>query len=67
MEKHKHSKVKGFLNISCEPKIHAIPKAWDESVLIVQKKYGKKQTFPNYETRKYFMLSRNPYNSQTTG
>ena len=30
MVKQKHLKVKGFLNISREAEIHAIPKAWDE-------------------------------------
>ena len=30
MRKDKHSKVKGFLNISREAEIHAIPKTWDE-------------------------------------
>ena len=65
MGKHKHSKVKGFLNISLE--IHAIPEAWDDWIPIVWKKYGKKQTFQNYEIPKYFMWSRKPYNSQTTG
>ena len=30
MVKQKHSKVKGFLNISGEAEIYAVPKAWDE-------------------------------------
>ena len=30
MVKQKHLKVKGFLNISREAEIHAIPIAWDE-------------------------------------
>ena len=30
MEKYKHSKVKGFLNISRETRIHVVPKVWDE-------------------------------------
>ena len=30
MAKEKHSKIKGFLNLSGEAEIHAIPKAWDE-------------------------------------
>ena len=47
--KQKHSKIKGFLNISREAEIHAILKAWDEWVLIVWEKYGEKQTFQNYE------------------
>ena len=46
--------------------IHTIPKIWDEWIPIVWKKYKKKETFQNYEVLKYFMWSRNPYNSQTT-
>ena len=42
MGKHKHSKVKGFWNISRETEIHAIPKAWDELIPIKRKKYGEK-------------------------
>ena len=42
MGKHKHSKVKVVLNISGGTEIHAIPKAWDEWIPIVRKKYGKK-------------------------
>ena len=34
MEKHKHSKVKGFLHILHETEIHAIPKAWNELIPI---------------------------------
>ena len=30
MGKHKHSKVKGFLEILREAEIYAIPKTWDE-------------------------------------
>ena len=30
MGKHKHSKVKGFLQILREAEIYAIPKTWDE-------------------------------------
>ena len=66
MEKCKHSKVKGFLNISRETRIHAVPKVWDEWIPIVRKKYGDKQIFQSYKIPKYFMWSRNPYNSQTT-
>ena len=64
--KHKHSKVKDFSNILRETEIHAVPKALDEWISIVRKKYGKKQTFQNYEIPKYFVWSRLPYNSQTT-
>ena len=39
----KHSKVKGFLNISRKAEIHAISKAWDERIPIVLKKYGEKK------------------------
>ena len=41
MEKHKHSKVKSFINISVWKKIRAITKAWDEWTSFVLKKYGK--------------------------
>ena len=47
--KQKHSKMKGFLNISREAEIHAILKAGDEWIPIVWEKYGEKQTFQNYE------------------
>ena len=70
MGKRKYSEVKGFSNISREKKQqkkHAISKAWDEWIPIAQEKYGEKQTFQNYEVPKYFLWSRNPYNSQTTG
>ena len=55
MGKHKYSKVKGFLNILRETEIHAIPKASHEWIPIAREKYGKKQTFQNYEVPKYFM------------
>ena len=48
MGKHKHSKVKGFLQILHEAEIYAIPKTWDEWTSIVWQKYVKKQTFQNY-------------------
>ena len=47
MGKHKHSEVKGFLNIFHEAEIHAIPKASDEWIPIVPEKYGKKQIYQN--------------------
>ena len=39
--KHKHSKVMGFLHISCVTLIHAIPKIWEKWIPKVRKKYGK--------------------------
>ena len=48
MGKREHSKVKGFLNILCKTEFHAILKAWDQWIPIVQEKYGKKQTFKKY-------------------
>ena len=50
----KHSKVKGFLNISRKAEIHAISKAWDERIPIVLKKYGKKN-IPKLWVPKYFL------------
>ena len=47
MRKHKYSKVKGFLKISCEAEIHTIPKRWDEGIPILQNKYGKTETTPS--------------------
>ena len=52
MGKHKHSKVKGFLQILREAEIYAIPKTWDEWISIVWQKYVKKQTFQNYGFKK---------------
>ena len=45
MGKHKHSKVKGFLNFSREAEIHAVPKSWDERIPMLREKYEKTQTF----------------------
>ena len=39
MGKHKHSKIKCFLNISCEAEIHKIPKQRDEWISLLQNKY----------------------------
>ena len=39
-----HSKVKGFLHISRETEIQAIPKPWDEWIPILRNKYGETQT-----------------------
>ena len=67
MAKLKHSKVKRFLNISREAEIHAIPKAWHDWNPIVWEKYGEKTNIPKLWPPKYFLWSRNLYNSQTTG
>ena len=42
MGKHKHSKVKGFLNISYKVELHANLEAWDKRISIAREKYGKK-------------------------
>ena len=49
MGKHKHFKFIGFLNISGEAKIHAIPKIWEKRIYIAQKSMGK-QRFPKFFT-----------------
>ena len=67
MGKYKYSKAIGFLHISCEASIHTISKIWEKWILIVRKKYGKKQIFQIYWFLKYFRWSRNPYNSQNMG
>ena len=54
MGKHKHIKVKGFLNFSYEAEIHAVPKTWEKWISIVQEKYGKTQAFRIYGFLKYF-------------
>ena len=63
--KHKYSKGMGFLHISREKEIHAIPKRWDDLIPVSQKKYGKSQTFPRFcsltdlELMKWMMKCRN--------
>ena len=64
MGKHKHLKVKVFLNFSYEAEIHAVPKTWEKWISTVRENCGKTQTFQIYGFLKYFGLSRNPYNSQ---
>ena len=44
----------GFLNISGEAEIHAIPKTWGKWILIVREKYEKTQMFQSYGFLKYF-------------
>ena len=44
MEKHKHFKFMGFLNISDEAEIHAIPRTWEKWMPMIREEYGKKQT-----------------------
>ena len=36
MGKHKHFKVKGYLNFSLEAEIHAVPKIWEEWISMVR-------------------------------
>ena len=67
MGKHKHVKVKGFLNFSYEAEIHAVPKTYEKGISIVKEKRGKTQTFQVYGFLKNFGWSRNPYNSQNMG
>ena len=64
MEKHKHFKFMGFLNISDKAEIHTIPRTWEMWIPIIREKYGKKQTFQSNGFLNYFEWSRNPYNSQ---
>ena len=43
MKKHKHFRVKGFLNVLFEAEIHAVPKKkW---ISLIQEKNGKTQKF----------------------
>ena len=46
MAEHKHSKYKGFLNISREAEIHTISKPWDELIPILWTKQEKHRQFP---------------------
>ena len=39
--KHKSFKSMGFLNISGEAEIHAIPKIWEKWIYLVPGKYAK--------------------------
>ena len=57
MGKHKHLKVKGFLNVSYEAEIHAVPITWEKWISIVREKHGKTQTFQIYGFLKYFTQS----------
>ena len=45
MRKHKHFKVKGYLNFWLEAEIHTVPKIWEKRIPILRKKYEKTQTF----------------------
>ena len=67
MEKHKHFKFVGFLNILDEAEIHTIARTWEKWISIIREKYGEKQTFQSNGFLKYFGWSRNPYNSQNMG
>ena len=67
MGKHKHFKVKGFLNFWLVAEIHAVPKIREKWISMVWEKYGKTQTSEIYGFLKYFGWSRDPYNSQNTG
>ena len=67
MEKHKHFKSMGFLNILDEAEIHTIPRTLEKWISIIREKYEKTQTFQSNGFLKYFGRSRNPYNSQNMG
>ena len=59
----------GFLyilhySISRKIETHAIPKTWENWILIVRETYGKTQTFQSYGFLTYFMSDTIPYNSQ---
>ena len=54
MGKHKHFKVKGFLNFSYETEIHTVPKIWEKWISIIREKHGKIQAFQIYGFLKYF-------------
>ena len=45
MGKHKHFKVKGFLNFSLQAEIHGVSKTWKDWISIVREKYGKHKHF----------------------
>ena len=45
MGKHKHFKVKGFLNFSYETEIHAFPETWEKQISIVLGNMGKHRYF----------------------
>ena len=63
MGKQKHSKVKGFLNFSCEAEIHAVPTTWDEWFPTLRESMRK----PKHSKVTYFTWIRNPYNSRPAG
>ena len=46
MEKHKHFKFMGFLNILDEAEIHTIPRTWKKWISIIREKFGKKTNIP---------------------
>ena len=54
MRKHKHFKVRDFLNFSLEAEIYAVPKTWEKWISKVREKYGKTQLFQIYGFLKYF-------------
>ena len=53
-QKEPYNPTIGFLHISCEALIHAIPKTWEKWISIVRKKYGKTQTFQIFGFLKFF-------------
>ena len=57
-ENTKNSKFMGFLNISGEAEIHAIPKTWEKWNSIAWGRHWKTQIFQIYGFLKYFGLSR---------
>ena len=54
MGKHKHFKVKHFLNFPYEAEIHTAPKTREKWISKAREKYGKTQTFQIYGFLKYF-------------
>ena len=67
MRKHKHFKVKGFLNFWLEAEIHAVPKIWEKWIYVIQEKYGKHRDFPYFSLPRRFRVDENPRNSQRLG
>ena len=54
MGRHKHLKIKGFLNVLYGVEIHAVPITWEKWISIIREKHGKTQAFQIYGFLKYF-------------
>ena len=61
----KKQTFQSFSNILGEAEIHTIPETREKWIPIIRKKYEKKANIPKF--LKYFVWSRNPYNSQNMG